>query len=125
MFDSIRSHFSSARGTLGLSADRRRPEPRESVALAAEIERDGRRVPIEIGNISANGLMASVDGKLPIDSPLAVWIDGRRVMGHVRWSGEGRFGMRFDAPIKLDPTTIERNQPARVEETKQMSRWMV
>ena len=125
MFDSIRSHFSSARDTLGLSADRRRPEPRESVALAAEIERDGRRVAIEIGNISANGLMASVDGKLPVDSPLAVWIDGRRVTGHVRWSGEGRFGMRFDAPVRLGAETIERYRPVCVEQAKQMSRWMV
>jgi hypothetical protein len=125
MFDSIRSHLSSARGTLGLSADRRRPEPRESVALAAEIERDGRRVPIEIGNISANGLMASVDGKLPVDTPLAVWIDGHRVTGHVRWSGEGRFGMRFTAPIKLETAVVERYRPACVEQAKQMSRWMV
>lgn len=125
MFDSILSHFTSARGAAGASADRRRAEPRERVAWAAELERDGKRVPIEIGNISTGGLMASVDSAFDSEAPLVVWLDGRRLTGEVRWYGAGRFGMRFDAPIELDPAVVERYRPANVEQAKQMSRWMV
>ena len=125
MFDSILNHFTSARSASGAAADRRGREHREAVAWAAELERDGKRVPIEIGNISTGGLMASVDGVVASDAPLVVWLDGRRLTGEVRWYGDGRFGMRFDAPITLDPAVVERYRPAAVEQTKQMSRWMV
>jgi hypothetical protein len=126
MFDSILSHFTAARGTIGVSSDRRGPDPREAVAWAAELELDGRRVPIEIGNISTSGLMASADAVvLGSGAELAVWLDGRRVTGHVRWAANGQFGLRFDAPIALDRSIIERYRPANVEATKQMSRWMV
>ena len=125
MFDSILNHFTSARSAAGASADRRGFEPRERVAWAAELERDGQRVPIEIGNISSGGLMASVDGVVPSEAPLTVWLDGRRLTGEVRWYGDGRFGMRFDTPLRLDPALIERYRPANVEQAKQMSRWMI
>jgi hypothetical protein len=125
MFDSILNHFTSARSASGAAADRRGRERREAVAWAAELERDGKRVPIEIGNISSGGLMASVDGILASEAPLVVWLDGRRLTGEVRWYGDGRFGMRFDSPIVLDPAVVERYRPAVVEQTKQMSRWMV
>lgn len=125
MFDSILNHFTSARSASGAAADRRGREEREPVTWAAELELDGKRVPIEIGNISAGGLMASVDGVLASDAPLVVWLDGRRLTGEARWYGGGRFGMRFDTPLVLDRAVIERYRPAEVEQSKQMSRWMV
>ena len=125
MFDSILNRLTSSRSAAGVSADRRAADPREPVIWAAELERDGTRVPIEIGNISTGGLMASVDGVLATDTPLAVWLDGRRLTGEVRWYGEGRFGMRFDTPIELDRAVLERYRPANVEQAKQMSRWMI
>lgn len=125
MFDSILNHFTSARSASGSAADRRGRGQREPVAWAAELELDGKRVPIEIGNISTGGLMASVDGVLDSDAPLVLWLDGRRLTGEARWYGNGRFGMRFDTPIVLDRTVIERHRPAPAEETKQISRWMV
>lgn len=125
MFDSLLNHFTSGRSASGAAADRRGRERREPVAWAAELERDGKRVPIEIGNISAGGLMASVEGVVASDAPLVVWVDGRRMTGEVRWFGGGRFGMRFDTPMALDPAVVERYRPAAVEQTKQMSRWMV
>jgi PilZ domain len=125
MFDSILNHFTSAWSASGAAADRRGRERREAVAWAAELERDGKRVPIEVGNISSGGLMASVDGVLASEAPLVVWVDGRRLTGEVRWYGDGRFGMRFDTPIAIDQAVVERYRPAAVEQTKQMSRWMV
>lgn len=125
MFDSILNRFAASRSAAGASADRRTTEPRERVIWAAELERDGVRVPIEIGNISTGGLMASVDGGVASDAPLVVWLDGRRLTGEVRWYGEGRFGMRFDKPIELDRAVVDRYRPANVEAAKQMSRWMV
>lgn len=125
MFDSLKSHFTSARSALGTSADRRTPEPREAVAWSAELEHDGGRVPIEIGNISSGGLMARVDADLAEARRLALWLDGRRLTGEVRWYGDGRFGMRFDAPVNFDRGTIERYRIVNVEQSKQMSRWMV
>ena len=125
MFDSLLSHFTSARSALGTSADRRATEPREAVTWAAELEQDGRRVPIEVGNISSGGLMARVDADLGEAERLVVWLDGRRLAGEVRWYGDGRFGMRFDAPVDFEPGTIERYRTVNVEQSKQMSRWMV
>lgn len=125
MFDSILSHFTSARGAAGASADRRGAEPRENVAWAAELERDGTRVPIQIGNISPGGLMAQVNGGVASAARLAVWLEGRRVTGEVRWYGDGRFGLRFDTPIDLDPGLVERYRTENAEQTKKMSRWMV
>lgn len=124
MIDSFLSHF-TGRAATGVSADRRGAEPRETVAWAAELERDGRRVPIEIGNISPGGLMATVDAAVEAEARLTVWIDGRRVSGEVRWYGAGRFGMRFDTPIDLDPAVVERYRTVKTEATKQMSRWMI
>lgn len=125
MFDSLLSRFISARSALGVSEDRRGPELREAVTLAAELELDGKRVPIEIGNISSGGLMAVVDGKVGDASQLAVWIEGRRLTGEVRWHGDGRFGMRFDTPTEFDSTLIERYRSTNAEQSKQMSRWMI
>ena len=125
MFDSLLSHFTSARSALGTSADRRATEPRQAVAWAAELEHDGARVPIEIGNISSGGLMARADADLGDTQQLAVWLDGRRLTGEVRWYGDGRFGMRFDTPVDFDTGMIERYRVVNVEQSKQMSRWMV
>ena len=125
MFDSLLSNFTSARSAVGTSADRRATEPRQAVAWAAELEHDGRHVAIEIGNISSGGLMARADTDLGDTQLLAVWLDGRRLTGEVRWYGDGRFGMRFDTPVDFDPGTIERYRVVNVEQSKQMSRWMV
>lgn len=108
-----------------LTADRRRSEPREAVAWAAELELDGRRNPIEIGNISAGGMMARAGIEVPPQARLTVWIDGERLTGEVRWQGDGRFGLRFDTPLALDSALIERYRPAGIESSKQISRWMV
>lgn len=107
------------------TADRRRAEPREAVAVAAELELDGVRYPIEIGNLSAGGLMASADVALRVATPVTVWIEGRRFAGEIRWQGDRRFGMRFDEPLQLDTPIIERYRAAGVEANKVMSRWMV
>jgi hypothetical protein len=106
-------------------ADRRRTEPREAVAWAAELELDGRRHPIEIGNISAGGLMARTDVELAPQACLTLWIGGHRLTGDVRWHGDGRFGLRFDTPLALDSALIERYRSAGVETSKQISRWMI
>lgn len=108
-----------------LTPDRRRVEPREAVAMAAELEIDGGRLPIEIANISAGGLMARIDPAVRLDGPIAIWVDGQRLTGEVRWHGEGRFGLRFDTPLALDSAVIERYRPAGLETSKQISRWMV
>lgn len=108
-----------------LTADRRRAEPREAVAVAAELEVDGVRHPIEIGNLSAGGLMASGDIDLRDAIAAVAWIEGRRVAGEVRWRSDRRFGMRFDEPLQLDASILERYRPAGVEANKVMSRWMV
>lgn len=108
-----------------VTADRRRAEPREAVAVPAELEVAGARHPIEIGNLSAGGLMACTDAELPAMTQVTVWIDGRALRGEVRWQGERRFGMRFDEPLQHDPSIIERYRPAGVESSKTMSRWMV
>lgn len=108
-----------------LTADRRRTEPREAVAVAAELEIDGVRHPIEIGNLSAGGLMASGVVAVPVGARVAAWIDGERLAGEVRWQGDRRFGMRFDQPLQLDRSLIERYRPAGVEASKVMSRWMI
>lgn len=108
-----------------VTADRRRAEPREAVAWAAELELDGRRHPIEIGNISTGGLMARADVEVPPQACLTLWIGGHRLTGDVRWQGDGRFGLRFDTPLALDSAVIERYRPAGIESSKQISRWMV
>jgi len=108
-----------------VAPDRRRAEPREAVAVPAELEIDRRRHAIEIGNLSAGGLMAHIDIELPAMARVVVWIDGRRLPGEVRWQGDRRFGMRFDEPLQLDASIIERYRPAGVEASKVMSRWMI
>lgn len=108
-----------------LTADRRRTEPREAVAVAAELEIDGVRHPIEIGNLSAGGLMARGDVEVGVAAQVAVWIDGRRFVGEVRWQGDRGFGMRFDEPLRLDASILAHYRPACIEADKIMSRWMV
>ncbi|MDO9487255.1 MAG: PilZ domain-containing protein [Sphingomonadaceae bacterium] len=108
-----------------VTADRRRAEPRTAVAVAAELEVDGVRHPIEIGNLSASGLMAWGDVEVAVPARVAAWIDGDRFEGEIRWQREHRFGMRFDEPLHLDTSIIERCRPACVETSKVMSRWMV
>jgi hypothetical protein len=121
MFESLLDRLASRRH----AEDRRQPEPREAVAWAATIEVDGRNHPIEIGNISTGGLMARSDIEVAPETGIAVWIDGRRLTGEVRWYGDGRFGMRFDEPMALDAEVVARYRPANVETSKAMSRWMI
>ncbi len=121
MFDSLLDRLVAGQH----DADRRAPELREAVALKALLDLDGTLHPVEIGNISAGGLMASLDAELEAGRHLAVLLDGQRLTGEVRWQHAGRFGMCFDQPLSLDPAMIERYRPANVEASKQMSRWMV
>jgi hypothetical protein len=108
-----------------VATDRRRTEPREAVAVAAELEIAGVRHPIEIGNLSAGGLMASGDVEVAVAAQVAAWIDGRRLAGEVRWRRDRRFGMRFDEPLPLETSILDRYRPAGVEASKAISRWMV
>lgn len=121
MFDSLLDRLVAGQH----DADRRGPEPREAVALTARLDLDGVLHDIEIGNISAGGLMARSDIALAAGCRLTVLIDGHRLAGEVRWQHAGRFGMCFDAPLSLDPAMIARYRPANVEASKEMSRWMI
>lgn len=108
-----------------VAADRRRADPREAVSVSAELEVDGTRHPIEIGNLSAGGLMARADVDLAAATRVTVWIDGQRYPAEIRWQGDRRFGVRFDEPLHLDSSIIARYRPACVESSKVMSRWMI
>ncbi|MFC3712503.1 PilZ domain-containing protein [Sphingoaurantiacus capsulatus] len=121
MFDSLLDRLVAGQH----DADRRGSELREAVALKALLDLDGTLHPIDIGNISAGGLMASLDAELAPGTRLAVLLDGQRLKGEVRWQHAGRFGMCFDEPPSLDPAMIARYRAANVEASKQMSRWMI
>lgn len=122
MFVTLLDRLLNARN---FSADRRGVEPREAVTLVVDAETGGRRLPIEIGNISSGGLMARAAEPVPTGARVALRLDGQQIEGEVRWSDEDRFGVRFDEPLQLDAVLIERYRPASIEANKVMSRWMV
>jgi hypothetical protein len=92
-----------------LAAARVQPERRESereeVYFRTRANADGLgQFPVQIVNISANGLMARTDTDVPIGGALSFRLPiVGDVRAEVRWALGGRIGCQFDRMIPLAP----------------------
>ena len=85
-----------------MSAQDVRPRPpRHSLIRRGALRTAGRLLAVRLRNISAEGAMLeSADGMEP-GSDVELDVDGLRVDGQVRWSHDGRIGLRFAESFDL------------------------
>lgn len=89
--------------------EHRTDSERIAVTWRAVIEIDGFSYPAEIRNISASGRMVAMNGVVEPEMRVIVRPEGLGdISGTVRWCADGSFGMRFDAPLSIDPETLAR-----------------
>ncbi|PTQ08560.1 hypothetical protein CLG96_15305 [Sphingomonas oleivorans] len=87
-----------------------RSEPRESIFLAATMQRPGgAAVPVTVRNISGGGLMAEGDGSFVPGEAIEVELRGvGPVSGRIAWTGAaGRLGVAFDR--RIDPRLVSKS----------------
>ena len=70
--------------------------PRHSLIRRGELRWDGTSLPVRLRNISADGAMIESDQPMEVGSYVELDLaDGLRLSGQVRWSKDGRIGVKF------------------------------
>ncbi|MDB5677167.1 EAL domain-containing protein [Sphingomonas bacterium] len=76
--------------------------PRYSLIRTANAQWNGMTFPVRIRNIAAGGALLESTRDLPDGSQIQLDIPGCSIMGaDVRWSREGKVGIRFERPFNL------------------------
>lgn len=103
-------------------------EPRSATLRSAVLHVGGERLKVRVRNTSTGGLMAEAPPPLTgQDARVEIEFGGNlRLAGEVRWSQQGRFGVKFDQPFNLDMLTRDShpgdNLPARTHIAAQATR---
>ncbi|MDP3545871.1 MAG: PilZ domain-containing protein, partial [Phreatobacter sp.] len=93
--------------SISADLDERRRISRVSLSASGEIEIDGRSVPVEVVDISAEGARIVDPLGAALGSRVVLTIDGARSPGRVVWVNEAGTGLEFDTPLKALPPGIE------------------
>ena len=76
--------------------------PRHSLIRRGELLWDGTSLPVRLRNISADGAMIETDQPMAAGSDVELDLaDGLRLSGQVRWSKDGRIGVKFAEAFDL------------------------
>ena len=76
--------------------------PRHSLIRRGELLWDGTSLPVRLRNISADGAMIETDQPMEAGSDVELDLaDGLRLSGQVRWSKDGRIGVKFAEAFDL------------------------
>ena len=88
--------------------------PRHSLIRRGELRWDGTSLPVRLRNISADGAMIESDQPMDVGSAVELDLaDGLRLSGQVRWSKDGRVGVKFAESFDLKRLgTAKRAAPA-------------
>lgn len=86
-----------------LASDERRDVPRDEVHYRARaVGGDARPLSVLIVNLSAQGLMARVEGERPEGERMRITLPVVGIVwAEVRWSLGGRIGLELDRPIGM------------------------
>lgn len=117
-------------------------EPRQSIMVPVRIRQEAKWMDASIRNVSSRGLMLKMDDPPPKGSFIEIRRQQAVIVGQVRWSGEGRCGIRTQdtvpvayltskAALQTAPRSggggrVERRASVRVltaEEIAERSRW--
>ena len=76
--------------------------PRHSLFRRGTLRWTGGILPVRLRNISAEGAMIESGNEMAPDSEIEIDLsDGLRLVGKVRWSQDGRIGLKFDEAFDL------------------------
>src|SRR5688572_10897355 len=87
------------------SAAEHRAARRTNLMLAAEIEQDGRYVPVRIRNLSETGALIEGSALPEKGAALILRRASFQIGATIAWSGGGRCGIHFDRPISVPQWT--------------------
>jgi methyl-accepting chemotaxis protein len=93
--------------SISADLDERRRTNRISLAASGTIEIDGRSVPVEVVDISAEGARIVDPLDVPVGSRALLTMDGVRSTGRVAWVNEAGTGLEFETPLKALPPGVE------------------
>jgi diguanylate cyclase (GGDEF)-like protein len=78
-------------------------ESRIAILRSAVLHVDGKTFNVRVRNVSGGGVMAEAPYQVADNAPVEIeFAEGQRFPGHIRWTGEGRIGVKFDQPFSLD-----------------------
>lgn len=78
----------------------RPPAPRYEISAEATLTHDGTNLRVELCDISVEGLKLATDSTLAVGAAVLVRLPDRsRVGATVRWTRDGKAGLRFEADL--------------------------
>jgi diguanylate cyclase (GGDEF)-like protein len=78
-------------------------EPRVAILRSAVLHIDNQKFNVRVRNISSGGVMAETPREIPSDTRVEIeFSEGQRFPGAVRWTEQGKLGVKFDVPFSLD-----------------------
>ncbi|MGU9978406.1 methyl-accepting chemotaxis protein [Phreatobacter sp. HK31-P] len=93
--------------SISADLDERRRTNRVNLAASGTIEVEGRNIPVEVVDISAEGARIVNPLGAALGSRVVLTMDGARSPGRVVWVNEAGTGLEFDTPLKALPPGIE------------------
>jgi len=84
-------------------------EPRIAILRSALLHIGEQTFNVRVRNVSSAGVMAETPCNVANESQVVIeFSEGQRFAGQVRWTEQGRFGVKFDKPFSLEQLAIGR-----------------